>query len=43
MKPVAGSLALALADQHGRNYFNVFLDGDLAAPLAALVRKKMGW
>jgi hypothetical protein len=27
------SLALKLDDQHGKNYFNVFLDGDLGAPL----------
>lgn len=34
------SLALRLDDQRGRNYFNVFLDGDLTAPL--VIEAKQG-
>ncbi|MFN3790212.1 SGNH/GDSL hydrolase family protein [Massilia sp.] len=34
------SLAIKLDDQRGRNYFNVFLDGDLATPL--VIEAKQG-
>lgn len=34
------SLALRLDDQHGKNYFNLFLDGDLASPL--VIEAKQG-
>lgn len=34
------SLAVKLEDQHGRNYFNVFLDGDLGSPL--VIEAKQG-
>lgn len=34
------SLAVKLDDQRGRNYFNVFLDGDLSAPL--VIEAKQG-
>ncbi|MET0982427.1 MAG: GDSL-type esterase/lipase family protein, partial [Telluria sp.] len=33
------SLAVRLDDQHGRNYFNVFLDGDLNSPLVIEAKK----
>lgn len=34
------SLAVRLDDHHGRNYFNVFVDGDLGAPL--VIEAKQG-
>lgn len=34
------SLAVKLDDQHGKNYFNVFLDGDLSSPL--VIEAKQG-